>query len=195
MHSSETVWLPTSFHLHEGQRFRGTAAPANLLSTAFLLLHCTCQGPWWEHQPSCHCQALLEHPQHHLPICTLRERVWCWDHSATCRPSPLLDGSQRSRGHFLPRPLLCGVTFQSHVVETWSLPFDISEMPADALSDVAFMLRQVTKGVLFNWASFQFLLPPAISTYRGGAFSSHLKASVHNPIKKYGDALGVFRIV
>lgn len=58
-----------------------------------------------------------------------------------------------------------------------------------------FLLRQVTKGVLFNWASFQFLLPPAISTYPGGAFSSHLKESVHNPVKKYGDALGVIRIV
>lgn len=83
-----------------------------------------------------------------------RERVWCWNSSATWRPSPLLDGSQRSRGHFLTRPLLCEVTFQSHVVEIWSLPFDILEMPADALSDVTIFAKAGYKRGSFQLGFF-----------------------------------------
>lgn len=99
--------------------------------------------------------------QHHLV-----HHAACWSRCGVLKSSSSL-GPPMFRGfrsllldRFLPSPLLCCVFPQLLVAKALLLPFGISEMPLDMLTDIVIFATVVNERCAFA----QFLLSPGIMT-------------------------------
>lgn len=144
------------------------------------------QGLWWKRTSACFplASSLSLILQRHLSLSlTLVEQVWCASIIQWHAGPSSWDGSVASNWTISCRdPLLCCAISQMYVVEPFPLPFDISKMPLDMLTDI----------VIFAKAVYNSCFPYRLLHKCWRPFSPYMKMTSVRLHKENNSALKVF---
>lgn len=174
---------------------RFTVSKARQLLLICFQLPVSCCAPsrtGWDHQPAFPVQSALGTTlQHHFPPpLTLLDRCDALKAFSHLKALYLQDGLVASMWTVSCwDPVLCCVITQLCVVKTFSLPFDISEMPFDMITDVVIFAKAIYK----RYVTFRFLLSPGIVACTLERFLfSHEDCCLQHSVKMNDNTLKVF---